>query len=144
MFINRLSSPTACKRTARAAGNKQELLFTQLMFFNLVNDNIMGYFKLIEFACSLIFFFLLSSASFHGFWLTPLCRSEAWQGHGQPGSVARFFRTMIQGEGEMEWFDAVLQQCGSIAVMPVSQIGSRTVASAKSHGMMQRIGGRRK
>ena len=40
-------------------------------------------------------------------------------GHGQPGSVARFFRTMIQGEGEMEWFDAV-QQCGSFAVMPVS------------------------
>ena len=35
------------------------------------------------------------SSSFLGFWLTAL-----WQGHGQPGSVARFFRTMIQGERE--------------------------------------------
>ena len=110
------------------------MLFTQLMFFNLVNDTIMGYFKLIEFARNLIFFFLLSSASFHGFWLTPLCRSEAWQGHGQPGSVARFFRTMIQGEGEMEWFDAVLQQCGSIAVMPVSRICSAQWHQPKAMG----------
>ena len=50
--------------------------------------------------CQTLFLLLFSSSSsssssFLGFWLTAL-----WQGHGQPGSVARFFRTMIQGERE--------------------------------------------